>query len=219
MTPVNNFEEKEVYVMHKAKKFPISFELVITVIIAACMLFLNYFTTNKLTELENSSNEAMFVRSDLPFMDSDEFTEEVLKYKPGACKMIELYNEDFEMMLMIRFDQNYAADPNDSIVNYPDLINTLQSSQEGQVKVGKVDDTHEEYILFQWLTNTEGERRLIMVYNIRPVVDNLWVFTLISCLVIVMVFVLLIRLYLKEYKSSVTQCRWMNDAIRDRVNN
>lgn len=202
----------------KHSKISINFEMVIVIIIACCMLFLNFFTTSKLKELERSSDEAMFIRNDLPFMNCDELTEEILDYKPDACKMIELYDEQFNLMFMIQFDPEMDPGTYD-IKDYPELIEMLSDREEGQVNIQETADNYEEDVYFQWLDNANGERRLIMIYSTKPVVENVWVFSLVCYLVLVMVFLLLIRLYLKQYHTRIKEYEATSKEMRDRINN
>ena len=203
--------------MHKKSKSPITIEIIIVLIIAVCMIFLNFFTTSKLSELERSSNEAMFIRNDLPFMNSDEFTEEILEYKPESCKMIEMYDDQFNLLLMIQFDQDKAVDNHD-ITEYPDLISTLECNTEGQVNIAKMKDGYEENVYFQWINNSNGDRRLIMVYSTKLIVNNLWIFSFVCYFVILLVFILLIRLKLDQCRSNIKQYDTTSTIVRDRVN-
>lgn len=200
--------------MSKKKRSIINIETIIVLLIAACMLFLNVFTSNKLVELEQAGSEALFIRQDLPYSDDEELAEEILQYHPDSCKMIEMYSENFELLFSIQFkDENI---PKNDINNYPELIELLKSSQEGETTISV--NGYEEAVYFQWVTNTRGELRLIIIYSIKPVVSNIWVFHLVTYLVLILVFALLIRLHNKHYDDKIREYRDTARHIRNEVN-
>lgn len=193
------------------KKHLITIETIIIIAIAGCMLFLNFFTSNKLEQLERAGDEALFIRQDLPYSEDKELSEEILQYRPDSFKMIEMYSEDFELLLSISFrDENT---PDNDINNYPELINLLKSNQYGETVISI--DGYEEAVHFQWVTNNRNEKRLMIIYSSKPEVANIWVFNLVCYIVIVLVFLLLIRMHIRRYHEKINEYKSKTDSIRD----
>lgn len=192
-------------------------ETIIILLIAGCMLFLDAFTTNKLNELENAGTEALFIRQDLPYDDDNELAEEILKYRPDTCKMIEMYSDDFELLFSVQFrnteDEDYMKN---DIHNYPELIDLLKNSEEGETTI-EINE-YEEVIYFQWVTNDRDEDRLMIVYSSKPIVGNIWTFKLVCYLVMMLVFALLIVMYTKNYRDKIREYRNTSRYVRTKVN-
>ena len=203
--------------MSRTKKEPIlSIDTIIVILIAICVMFLNSFTNNLLSELDRVGNEAMFIKDELNYKQSEELGEEIVKYRPDSCKMIEIYNESFELIFSLQFDENHVI-KNNNILSHPDLVNLFQNNAEGQtsVTIGEYD----EDVYFQWIANTNGEKRLVIVYSTIENVKNIWVFSFVCYLVLILVFILLIRVHNRHYNAKIIQYKNISDNFRYEVNN
>jgi len=182
------------------KRSIFNMETLLIVLIAFCVVFLNGYTTNKIQELESSANGAMFVQEDIIYPESDMLAEEIVKYRPGSCKMIEMYNADLELLFAIQFND---ANPihSDNIIDHPELVKLLTENVEGRTTIET--EEYKEEIHFQWIQNDHGDERLVIVYSSVELVRYLWVFQLMCYLILVLVFVLLIRLHLIDYRRTV----------------
>lgn len=197
------------------KRSIINIETIIIVAIAACVVFLNTFANNKFNDLQRVGNEAMFIMEDLEYSESDKFREEILKYRPDSCKMIEMYNSEFELLFSLQFNNAHSIH-DDNMIAHPELINVLTSEQAGQTTIET--DNYKEHIYFQWVTNDHDENRLVIVYSYLEEVQYIWIFQLVCYLILVLVFVLLIRLHLKEYQNAVNNYERVSKNFRDEVN-
>lgn len=192
------------------KKRLISFfniETIIIIAIAACMLFLNTFTVKKLNELEVARNNAVFLLDEIEFPDQEEFTEEMKSYLNDSYKMIELYDENFELLFQIQFVDDYKT--KGDLINQKDLVSILKNNKEGQTIINIGDS--EEDVYFKWITNSRGEERLLLVYSTIKNVRGLWVFSFICWLVLILVFILVIRLHSKNYTEKIEQYKSMTN--------
>ena len=182
-------------------------EISIILVIAVCMIFLNIFMENKIDELQQSAQDAVFVMEDLNYPAENALMEDIKEYIPSTYKMIEIYDENFNCLMKVQFDNKNSESHNiqDSI----ELMNSLRDSPEGQTtyNVGSI----EQSVYFKWLTNTNGERRLMIIYSTVMDVQNLWVFSLVSYLVIILAFALL---GLLRYKAQAEAIRNYHDIVR-----
>lgn len=184
-------------------------DLAIVIIIAICMIFLNVFLSIKLDELNNASRDAIFIKDNIEDIDSEEIKEEIKDYLPSSCQMIELYDDNFNLIFQVQFADDVDIEHKNDLRDHKNLINHIQSNQEGQTSFMIGDN--EQDIYYKWLTNERGENRLILVYSDITNVKYLWIIPFICYLVIILVFALLIRMKMKlmaikcsQYESIVT---------------
>ena len=197
------------------KKSSFKIESLIIIAIAICMIFLNTFTTSKLNELDRAATEAMFIKEDIKFPDNEQFGQEIVKYRQNSYKMIEMYDNSFELLLSLQFDQDQSYIQY-NIEDYPELIEILKSNKEGNTNI--TINGYEEEIYFQWSTNSRNEDRLVMVYSTKKIVNNLWVFSFVCYLVLILIFTLLIKINIKEYRYKVNQYKRSSSNVRREIN-
>lgn len=200
---------------NKKLKSIFNIETIIILIIAACVLFLNVFTANKIYELQRVGTEAMFIMDGLEYANSEELGSEIVKYRPDSYKMIEVYDESYELLFSLQFDQNYKVYNND-IYNHKNLLYLLENSEKGQTTISNGE--YDEQVYFQWMTNNRGEKRLVIVYSTKEIVGNIWMFSFVCYIILILIFILLIRLHSKNYKDKVDQYKRTSYNFRDEVN-
>lgn len=193
----------------------LNIETIIIIAIAACIIFLNGFTVNKLAELDRAGTEAMFIKDGLEYSESEQLGKEIVKYRPDSCKMIEMYDDSFELLFSLQFDETNPIHDN-NINNHPELLELLRNNKEGQTSISIGD--YDEEVYFQWVINDRDEQRLVIVYSTKQVVDGIWVFSFVCYLVLILVFFLLIRLHYKDYKEKVRQYAKTSGNFRYEVN-
>ncbi len=187
-------------------------ETIIVLMIAGCMIFLINFANTKLDEVISSDNEALLIQHDPTSKIHQELAEEILNFRPDACKMIEVYTEDFEPMVRVQFKKDHVHD--DDIKKYPDLIAILKSAIDGHTNV--IIDDQEEDIYFRWTNNTStGDPYLFIIYMSRPVVHNLWVFPFVCYLILILIGILLIRLHLKAGTEKIRNYHMIMNSRSD----
>lgn len=201
---------------NKKKRSIINVETLIILAIAGCIIFLNSFTTSKLFELENAATEAMFIKDGLEYVDSNALGEEIIKYHPDSCKMIEIYDESFKLLFSLQFDETTHTIHNNDIKNHPELVSLLQGNHEGQTAI--TIDEYNEDVYFQWVTNNRNEKRLVIVYSTKPVVEGIWVFSFVCYLILILIFLLLIRIHTRHYNDKIEQYHKTSINFRDEIN-
>lgn len=199
--------------MNNKKRSGMRIETIIIFIIAACMIFLIDFTHDKLNDFARLEQEALLVNHDPSNPVHEELAKEIMQYRPGAYKMIEIYKPNLEIMMTLQFmqDEKYETNLND----HPDLVELFYENEEGHTQLMIGDK--EEDIYFRWTDGANGEKYLIVVYSSRHPVKNLGVFTFVCYMVLLLVFVLLIRLHISHYNDKIKQYKTMSDDVRNRV--
>lgn len=190
-------------------------ETIIILIITACVLFLNTFAANKMYELERVGTEAMFVADGLNYSNSEQLGNEIVKYRPDSYKMIEIYNESFELLFSLQFDENRKI-YNNNIYDHEELLYLLNNTDKGQTLITVGD--YKEQVYFEWMTNNKNEKRLVIVYSTKEIVNNIWMFSFICYIILILIFILLIRLHTKNYNDKIYQYKMVSYNFRDEVN-
>lgn len=191
----------------------IGVDTLILVLIACCMFFLNSYTVTKLNEMQDARNDAVFTKGDITFEDEEQFAAEIINYLPDTYKMIELYDEKLNVGFQMQFNDGNI--PKDDITKYPQLVDILMNNDEGQTRV-TISDVEQD-IYFKWLTTSDGERRLLMIYSAVPQISGLWVFSCVCYIVLILVCILFIRLRIRSFKDNITRYKLSTKRIRDEI--
>lgn len=178
------------------------FEIAIVTLIALCVIFMNFFTLTKIRELEDIANDTIFIKDDLPFIESEDLGEELKEYLPIAYKMVEIYDPNYQLLFQLNMNSEPKLD-NVNILEYPNIQQMIKSSMEGQSRV-LIGDS-EENVYFKWIKNSEGDERLIIIYSPINKVKGLWVFSLTSYLILILVFILIIRVHTNSYNEKIKE--------------
>ena len=198
--------------MKKQGRDPLFYvEISIILVIAACMIFLNIFMERKIDELQQSAQDAVFVREELDYQSENLLSEDIRELIPSAYKTIEIYDEDFNRLMQVCF--NNQVPETQSIRESPELMRILSESNEGQTTymVGDI----EQSVYFRWLNNSNGETRLMIIYSAIQDVQNLWIFSMVSYLVIILAFVLLVILRYKAQAEAIKNYRQVVKLTND----
>lgn len=201
------------YPSKKRKGMSFIIDLSIVVLIAIGLIFMNFFVINRFSELEDAGNKAMFINDDIPIIDEESAISEIVDYQSNAYNMLEVYDENLDLMISIQFNTNHPVLPSNDISNYPDIMEQLQDQESGRFVVERENDdgsTINEEISFNWLLNNRGEKRLIIIYSTKPVVENLWIFSLVCYGILILVMILLIRFIYRRSNDKIAMYNYIS---------
>lgn len=191
--------------------FPI--EAAIVILIGIGMIFLNQYTESLFDKLYQAGQSAVFIKDDVEFENDQEFAERLTEYLPSTYKMIELYDENLDLLFQIQFN-NESKNPKEDIGDHPRFMNFLKTNEEGQTAI-TIDNTQQN-VYFKWMDNTRGEHRLLLVYSSIDNVQGIWIFHLISYLIIALVFALLLALKIRAHTDKIKSYHMMiNDELNE----
>lgn len=188
-------------------------DTVIIFLVAACMIFLIDFTHDKLHEFDRLEQEALLVNHDPSNPIHEDLAKEIVQYRPGAYKMIEIYTPDFEIMMTLQFSNSdeYSTD----LSKHPDLMELFYTHEEGHTQL-TVNDKLED-IYFRWTEGANDNKYLIIIYASRAPVKNLAIFDFVCYIVLLLMFMLLFRLRMKQYREKIKQYKSIQDDVRSRI--
>lgn len=199
---------------HKKKRFRLNIEVVIIFAIAACVIFLINFADSKLNEVILSDQEALLIRHDPDNPVHEDLAKQIIEFRPDACKMVEVFTKDFDPMFRIQFKEDDILDDT-RITDYPDLMEVFMNNKEGHTNL--VIDDYEEDVYFQWTELSTGEVYLVIIYMSRPVVHNLWVFSFVCYLILILIGVLLIRVNLQSHSEKIRFYQMISNDRSDQI--
>lgn len=189
-------------------------EVVIVIAIAVLMIFLINFSNLKLDEVLNAEQEALLMAHDPDNPIHSDLAREIIKFRPNACKMIEVYSKDLVPLFKVQFVQD-EHNNDDNITSYPGLTELLTSNQEGHTSIQL--DGKDEDVYFRWAEDSTGDNYLVIIYMSRPVVKNFWVFSFISYMVLILVFILLMMLIFSKNQSNIRLYESLSREARSRM--
>lgn len=187
-------------------------EKLIILAIAACLLFLIFFADKKLEEIITSDREALLLQHNPSDPLHDELADNIIDFRPDACKMIEVFSEDLQPIFRIQFRDD-DEHTNEELNDYPELVRLLNSSDDGHTQV--TIDNEEEDVYFRWTETVSGDKRLVIIYMSRPIVRNMWVFHLVCYVILILVCMLFIVLQLRGHNEKVERYKAISLSVQD----
>ena len=131
----------------------------------------------------------------------EDLAEKIIAFRPDACKLIELYDENFQSVFKVAFTDESEDIKYNNLNEYEDLIALFESSPQGHTSF-EIDDEKED-IVFEWTESSDGTRYLLIVYMSRPIVKNTWVFSFVCYIILILVFTLVIRMMFRQNKARI----------------
>ena len=179
----------------------VAVEIIIMILISFCILFLIAFTNNKLDEFDERE-EAMLLMHPNQREDIDEdLAKKIIAFRPDACKLIELYDENFQSVFKVAFTDETDDIRYNNLTEYPDLIALFQSAPQGHTSF-EIDGKKED-IVFEWTDSSDGNKYLLIVYISRPIVKNTWIFSFVCYIILILVFILMTRMMFKQNNARI----------------
>lgn len=208
---MNNMNNKKSRVIKHLETF-------IVILIAGCMIFLINFTNTKLEQFTALEEEVILINHNPADPIHNQLAQEIVAYRPDTYKMIEIYTEEFNILMSLQFMETEV--PDRCIENYPELVELFSLNNEGHTDFMYTDREGNEIkqdIYFKWVTASDNERYLIITYSMYHPVDNLWVFNFIAYTVIILVFLLLISIKVVSYNEKIKQYESVSKSVRSRI--
>ena len=184
--------------------------MVIVAMIAVGIVLLNFVTIAKIKDYDEAIKDAMFIQDDLPVINDDTALAEVMRYQSDTYNMIEVYDEHMTLMMSVQFGDEINHFPTGNITDYPELMDQLKTNQNGKFIIEPGDDVSKEEISFNWLTNCQGEKRLIVIYSMMPLVKDVWVISTICYAILILVLVLMLKFLLHRYSDRISMYKYLS---------
>lgn len=184
--------------------------MVIVAMIAVGIILLNFVTIAKIKDYDEAIKDAMFIQDDLPVINDDTALAEVMRYQSDTYNMIEVYDEHMTLMMSVQFGDEINHFPTGNITDYPELMDQLKTNQNGKFIIEPGDDVSKEEISFNWLTNCQGEKRLIVIYSMMPLVKDVWVISTICYAILILVLVLMLKFLLHRYSDRISMYKYLS---------
>lgn len=196
------------------QRLKINFDVVIVIVIALLMIFLINFADIKMREMNDSHIDSILFEDDTKHDISEIFADEIVKFRPESCKMVETYDENFNLLVRVMFNETHNHSV-DNIKEYPELVNLLKAHDHGHTRIDRGDATEDVY--FTWSVMGNGKKCIVIIYTTSPLVKNLWLFNTVCYIVLILIFILLIKLQLKRESDEIKRYNSLVNQSRDIV--
>ena len=180
-------------------------EIIIMILISFCILFLIAFTNNKLDEFDEREEAMLLMHPNQREEIDEDLANKIIAFRPDACKLIELYDENFQSVFKVAFTDETDDIKYNNLTEYPDLVSLFESSPQGHTSF-EIDNKKED-IVFEWTESSDGNRYLLIVYMSRPIVKNTWIFSFVCYIILILVFTLMSRMMFKQNKARIQHYR------------
>ena len=180
-------------------------EIIIMILISFCILFLIAFTNNKLDEFDEREEAMLLMHPNQREEIDEDLANKIIAFRPDACKLIELYDENFQSVFKVAFTDETDDIKYNNLTEYPDLVSLFESSPQGHTSF-EIDNKKED-IVFEWTESADGNRYLLIVYMSRPIVKNTWIFSFVCYIILILVFTLMSRMMFKQNKARIQHYR------------
>lgn len=192
-------------------------EIALVVIIAMCMLLLIHISNSKIEEVL-ATNKSIIVRENPDPQIDSALGKEIVKYKPDACSMMEVYDGNFNVIIRVPFgtDDNINND-HFNLNNYANLKDLLMKYPEGHTRI-QIGDKEED-VYFRWTETNDSKRRLAIIYISRPTVQNLWMIPFLCYLILILIFVLVVRVHLSCQRDRIDYYHKTSMRVQSRIFN
>lgn len=184
--------------------------MVIVAMIAVGIVLLNFVTIAKIKDYDEAIKDAMFIQDDLPVINDNSALAEVMRYQSDTYNMIEVYDEHMTLLMSVQFGDEINHFPTGNITDYPELMDQLKTNQSGKFIIEPGDDVSKEEISFNWLTNSQGQKRLIVIYSMMPLVKDVWVISTICYAILILVLVLMLKFLLHRYSDRISMYKYLS---------
>lgn len=196
------------------KKHKYGLDYIILFLTGLCLVFLMNFADAKLNEVIESDREALLIKHDDDNPIHAQLAEEIIKFRPDSCKMIEVYSETYDQILTVQFKEG-EGNFDSIITDHKELVNLFENNEEGHTEVNINDDIEDVY--FRWTTTTTGEKCLFIIYMSRPIVENLWVFKAICIFIMLLVAILIIRIAMHDHDQALESYEKTTVSVQDSI--
>ena len=123
----------------------------------------------------------------------------------------EAYAKDISRKIRSSIDNMYR----DGIMVASSIAYGYLKDPDGDHQI-MIDDV-EQNVYFKWMDNTRGEHRLLVVYSSIETVQGIWIFHLVSYVIIALVFALLLVLSIRRHNDTIAAYKVMIDNELDEL--
>lgn len=198
-----------------------TFETIIIILIAICVVAMINLSNYKINELFASHQELLLSKDTGDSALNEELANGIMQFRPDLCKMIELYSLDFQQILKLEFTKQTEENPCDrrvterTIKDYPELMKLLIHNPEGHTTIRTEDE--EEDVYFKHIALSNGQQCIMIIYMTKSVVKNLWVINFLGYFILILVFVLLIYSYHQRQVEAIKYYKTLSKHVQDKM--
>lgn len=175
------------------KKFelPIPPMIILAIFVSICIIALDNIGKSIGREYVRVAEQALFISDDLGRYHEEELEEIVLSQTNALTRKIEVYDAGLNPILQLSFRPGFDDVP--AITRYERLRLLVERSAEGQAVVDY--DGAKQAVFYQWLNNSEGNRRLVIIFSATGQFDGHNLVSLISYIGVLGVWGMVIVFY------------------------
>lgn len=190
--------------MHHRKismRLPKNIEVVMIFLIAICQIALVTLSNTTISQVSDISQYGFFTSQ----IANDEEVLTKLKdwnldFRPNACKLISMYDENLELKLRLYF---MKTPDKDLVRTNLEFQNYVMNHDQGYLDVDVGESV--EHVFFRWIPDPHGgdSMSLITVRVNQPTYLYVWIYPIVTVLNIGLVFALMVIIMLKRRQDGI----------------
>ena len=188
-------------------------EVVVSVIIAICMIFLNHtinqkiklITTSDYTVISTGSTSGSITYN---FMSN----ENTFAYRLEDMNAIEVYDKNFNKQLSLRISDDHISYKLLSSEKIASLEKVFYSYDSGHVNI-ELNGSRED-VYFTWGINDRGEKQLTVIYDAGHLVDGLWIIPFLCYIILILIFGLVLMHRIHFQNTRIRYFKENQDRIQ-----
>lgn len=142
-----------------------------------------------------------------------EFKKLITEFRPNIHRMVEVYNEDFELEFRFQFQESSIT--HQDLTQFPKLCDYFANHEAGNTHIDVNKSTTD--IFFSWVTSDKG-RELFVMYVEHPVDKAAWRIPVMCFSIVFLVFILVtIIMYRNTRNTLESYQRATNDLYRTKM--
>ena len=176
-------------------------DITIIICISFCMILLIHFIHFKFNEVM-VTQDALITRDNQDEVIKHLFYKEIQKIKKTPSTMIEVYDENYNKILFLTFNEEYFKSEDINLKKNKSLKNLFGEFMSGYTRVD-IDDIYQD-VYFKWIDN-DGERNLVIIYIAKPKIKHLWAVPVLCGIIVILIFILIFRMIINKQNIKLSQ--------------
>ena len=175
-------------------------EFILALLIVVCVVLSMMTVDYTIEYMGDRYSETLFIPDSYADVNDPELEELIKEYQPNPAKMIEVYDENFDLAFRINFAEDADDETYKNIKDFPELMEYFTENREGHTYF-KSSENKETDLYFRWYmvnnhqgpTGIEGDtEHLVLIFMTRPEAVSYLLNRLLSYAILVLAFTIVL---------------------------
>lgn len=175
-------------------------EFILALLIVVCVVLSMMTVDYTIEYMGDRYSETLFIPDSYADVNDPELEKLIKEYQPNPAKMIEVYDENFDLAFRINFAEDSDDETYKNIKDFPELMEYFTENREGHTYF-KSSENKETDLYFRWymVNNHQGPNgiegdteHLVLIFMTRPEAVSYLLNRLLSYAILVLAFTIVL---------------------------